>query len=254
MGIEAAIIGSAVVGGIGSVAAGRAQSRAARRATQAQERQAQMSIAEQRRQFNVVQQLFQPYVQAGTGTLAQQLNLIGAGGPEAQQTAIDAIRMGPEYQQLVQAGEEAILQQASATGGLRGGNVQRSLAEFRPQVLSNLINQQYSRLGGITQLGQASAAGQAAQGSQISAGIAQTQADLGAALAQGALAQGQARANMFGNIAGAIGTGLGQFAGFKTFGGLGQTAAQPTGVDLSSIINFGGPNGTATGLRSPFGG
>ena len=228
MGIEAAIIGSAVVGGIGSVAAGRAQSRAARRATQAQERQAQMSIAEQRRQFNVVQQLFQPYVQAGTGTLAQQLNLIGAGGPEAQQTAIDAIRMGPEYQQLVQAGEEAILQNASATGGLRGGNVQRSLAEFRPQVLSNLINQQYSRLGGITQLGQASAAGQAAQGSAISANISQLQADQGTAMAQSILAQGQARANMFGNVAGAIGAGLGQYAGFQTFGGLGNLNAAQT--------------------------
>jgi hypothetical protein len=187
-----------------------------------------MSIAEQRRQFNVVQQLFQPYVQAGTGTLAQQLNLIGAGGPEAQQTAIDAIRMGPEYQQLVQAGEEAILQNASATGGLRGGNVQRSLAEFRPQVLSNLINQQYSRLGGITQLGQASAAGQAAQGSAISANISQLQADQGTAMAQSILAQGQARANMFGNVAGAIGAGLGQYAGFQTFGGLGNLNAAQT--------------------------
>jgi hypothetical protein len=93
---------------------------------------------------------------------------------------------------LVRSGEEAILAQAAATGGLRGGNVQRALSQYRPQVLSSLINQQYQRLGGLTQLGQASAAGQAAQGSAISGGIAQTQADLGAALAQGQLAQGQA--------------------------------------------------------------
>ena len=214
-----ALIGSAVIGGIGSILGGRAQNRAARRATEAQERAAQQSIAEQRRQFDLVQETFRPYVQAGTGTLAQQLNLIGAGGPDAQRQAIEAIRMGPEYQMLVQQGEEAILQQASATGGLRGGNVQRSLAEFRPQVLSNLINQQYGRLGGITALGQASAAGQAAQGTAISSGIAQTQADLGAALAQGALAQGQARANMFGNIAGGIGSAVGQYVGYRTFGG-----------------------------------
>ena len=228
MGIEAAIIGSAVVGGIGSVAAGRAQERAARRAGEAQDRAAERSLAEQRRQFNVVQQLFQPYVQAGTGSLAAQMQLIGLGGPEAQQNAINALRMGPEYQMLVEQGEEAILQNAAATGGLRGGNVQRALADFRPQVLSGLINQQYQRLGGLTQIGQASAAGQAAQGSAISANISQLQADQGTAMAQSLLAQGQARANMFGNVAGAIGAGLGQYAGFQTFGGLGNLNAAQT--------------------------
>ena len=35
----------------------------------------------------------------------------------------------------------------------------RALSQYRPQVLSGLINQQYQRLGGISQLGQASAAG-----------------------------------------------------------------------------------------------
>ena len=219
MGIETAILGSAVIGGIGASQSARAQRSAARRATEAQEAGAAASLEEQRRQFDVVQQLFQPYVQAGTGTLAQQLNLIGAGGAEAQQQAISALQAGPEYQALVQSGEEAILAQAAATGGLRGGNVQRALSQYRPQVLSSLINQQYQRLGGLTQLGQASAAGQAAQGSAISGGIAQTQADLGAALAQGQLAQGQATANMWGNIAGGFGQAAGMFVGHNTFGG-----------------------------------
>jgi hypothetical protein len=52
-------------------------------------------------------------------------------------------------------------------------------------------------------------------------------ADAGTAQAQSLLAQGQARANMFGNIAGAFSQGLGQFAGFQTFGGLGQNAVNP---------------------------
>jgi hypothetical protein len=158
-------------------------------------------------------------VQAGTDTLSQQLRLIGGAGPEAQQQEIQALQAGPEYQALVRSGEEAILSQASATGGLRGGNVQRALSQYRPQVLSSLINQQYQRLGGISQLGQASAAGQAAQGSAISGGIAQTQADLGAAIAQGQLAQGQATANMWGNIAGAAGQAAGLYSGYNTFGG-----------------------------------
>jgi hypothetical protein len=100
MGVASAIIGSAVIGGIGASQSARAQSSAARRATEAQEAGAAASLEEQRRQFDVVQGLFQPFVQAGTGTLAQQLNLIGAGGAEAQQQAISALQAGPEYQAL----------------------------------------------------------------------------------------------------------------------------------------------------------
>lgn len=243
MGVASAIIGSAVIGGIGASQSARAQRSAARRATEAQEAGAAASLEEQRRQFDAVQQLFQPYVQAGTGTLAQQLNLIGAGGAEAQQQAISALQAGPEYQALVQSGEEAILSQAAATGGLRGGNVQRALSQYRPQVLSSLINQQYQRLGGITSIGQASAARQASQGSAISGGIAQTQADLGAAIAQGQLAQGQATANMFGNIAGGIGQAAGMYAAYNTFGGSQPTTnANPSGITaqgLSSALDIG---------------
>jgi len=43
------------------------------------------------------------------------------------------------------------------------------------------------------------------------------------------------------------------YAGFKTFGGIGQTTPPPPSVDLSGIVNFSGPNGTATGLRGPGG-
>jgi len=239
--VATAMIGSAVVGGISSAQAARAQRSASRRATEAQERAAAASLEEQRRQFDVVQGLFQPFVQAGTGTLAQQLNLIGAGGQEAQQQAISALQAGPEYQALVQSGEEAILAQAAATGGLRGGNVQRALSQYRPQVLSSLINQQYQRLGGISQLGQASAAGQAAQGSQISGGIAQTQADLGAALAQGQLAQGQATANMFGNIAGGVGQAAGLYAGYNAFGGSQQPIMSDAAKEAAYMSSQGAP-------------
>ena len=83
------------------------------------------------------------------------------------------------------------------------------------------IRDRYQRLGGITSIGQASAARQASQGSAISGGIAQTQADLGAALAQGQLAQGQATANMWGNIAGGFGQAAGMYVGNRTFGGSG---------------------------------
>lgn len=203
MWIAAATLGATVIGGA-------IQSRSQRRASEAQVQSAEVGIDEQRRQFDAVQQLLRPYVEAGTGALSQQAALIGVGGEEAQRAAIQAIEQGPEFQALTRQGEEALLQQASATGGLRGGNIQAALAQFRPQVLSGLIEQQYGRLGGLTQLGQASAAGVGSAGMQTGTNIANLMQQQGAAQAGGVLAQGQTWGNVFGNLSqygGAISSG-----------------------------------------------
>ncbi len=196
--MAAAVVGSAVVGGV-------AQSKAASKAADAQTQAADRGVEEQRRQFDAVRELLSPYVEAGDVALEQQLALGGMSGREAQREAISAIESGQEFQALTQQGEEAILQSAAATGGLRGGNTQAALAQFRPQVLSSLINQQYSRLGGITSLGQQSAAGVGTAGMQTGQNISNLYGQQGAAAAGSALASGQA----FGNVMGSIG----QYAG-----------------------------------------
>lgn len=204
-----AMIGASVGG---SVLSANAQKKAASQASAAQIAAAEMSIKEQRRQFDAVQKLLAPYVSAGTSAIGQQMALIGAGGADAQQAAINAIQAGPEFAALTSAGEEAILAQGAATGGLRGGNVQAALAKFRPEILSGLINQQYSRLGGLAQMGQSSATGQASAAQQMGANIGNLYGQIGASQAGAALASGQAASNVFGNIAGAAGYGFGSFA------------------------------------------
>lgn len=192
-GIATAVVGSAVIGGY-------VQSRAADKAASAQERSSEAGIAEQRRQFDAIQELLAPYVQAGTGAVGAQEALIGLAGPEAQQEAIAALEASPQFTSIVQQGEEALLQNASATGGLRGGNLQGALAQFRPQVLSQLIESQYGKLGQLSQLGQASAAGQASAGLQTGSNVANLLAQQGQAQAGAALAQGQAAANVTNSI------------------------------------------------------
>lgn len=210
-----ALLGGSIAGGLLSSSA---QKSAAGTAAAAQTAAAEMGIAEQRRQFDAVQALLKPYVEAGTSALGQQLALAGVAGPEAQQAAIAALEQGPEFQALTRQGEEAILQRAAATGGLRGGNVQASLAQFRPQVLASLIEQQYGRLGGLTATGQASAAGQATAAQTMGSNITNLLQQQGAAAAGSALARGQATANMWGDITGTIG----QIAGMSTGGVFGQ--------------------------------
>jgi hypothetical protein len=169
---------------------------------------------EMRRQYEAMRSLLQPYVQAGAGALEQQQALIGIGPAGAQEQAISALEASPQFQALTQQGENALLQQASATGGLRGGNIQGALAQFRPQMLSELINQQYSRLGGLSALGQASAAGVGGAGMQAGQQI-------GAAQAGGVL--GQARG--FGQMINAIPQGIGMY-----YGQTGQYPWQSSGL------------------------
>lgn len=219
--VAAAIIGSAVIGGVAAHESGNAANHAARLQSESNDRalaqnQAQfeasmrlqqsiasqqmatqmriagMQIGETRRQFAEVQRVLAPFITAGNealGPLKQyqatgleamgdQRDLLGMNGTQAQQAAISALSNSPEMAAYMQQGEGAILQNAAATGGLRGGNTQAALAQFRPSLLAGMISQQYDRLGGLTSLGantssmlyqtgQSAAAGQANAGMQV---------------------------------------------------------------------------------------
>lgn len=183
---------------------------------------AEAGIAEQRRQFDAMRELLkpytevgvpaleglQPYAQAGAPALEQQQALLGLRGPEAQRAAIAGIEGGAGYQAQVQAGEEALLQRASATGGLRGGNIQAALGQFRPQMLQQEIERQYGRLGGmadigrvtqqnLAQIGQSSAAGTGSAGLQTGTNVANLLSQQGAALAGGELGEAKAYGQLF---------------------------------------------------------
>jgi hypothetical protein len=212
---------------------GYMQSEAAGDAADAQSRAADAGVAEQRRQFDQIRQLLNPYVQAGTGALGQQQALIGASGPQAQQQAIDALRNSPQFTALQKQGENSILANASATGGLRGGNTQAALAQFSPALLSQLIDSQYSRLGGLTSLGQNAAAGVGNAGMQTGANVSNLLQQQGAAQAGNSLAQGR----IFGNTV----NGLAQLGGaYMANGGFGGGAAStsPTNAQLAQMYGF----------------
>ena len=74
-------------------------------------------------------------------------NLTGANGNAAQQTAINGLKSNPLYTSSMQLGQQAILANASATGGLRGGNTIASLGYLPNQILSNVMGTQISNLG-----------------------------------------------------------------------------------------------------------
>lgn len=262
--VAAAVVGSAIIGGVVS-------SNAAGKAANAQVQAADRSAEEQRAAREQMRQLLAPYTAAGIPALQAQMDLLGLsqqttdwnayaqsnpelmaaynaqggagqtinigglqitipggnrqsleqfaqqwnqtkggdlsafqrGGAQAQQTAVNQLEQSPMFQALAQQGENAILQNASATGGLRGGNVQGALAQFRPQLLNQQIQQRFQQLGGITSLGQQSAAGVGTSGMNAATNIGQAYTQAGQAQAGAAIGQ-----------ANAFNSGLGQIAGF----------------------------------------
>jgi hypothetical protein len=244
--------GSQLLGGL-------LQADAAEEAAGIQAGASQAGIAEQRRQFDELQRMLAPYRQAGEvalGRLApyitggerayeQQAALAGLSGPEAQRAAVEAISGSPGFQESVRQGEEALLSRASATGGLRGGNIQAALGQFRPQMLEQAINQAYGRFGGLAGTGLGltqnlvgggqSAAGMTGQAGQgMASNIGNLLAQQGAAQAGGALAGAAPFAQLAALPGQLVGLNLGM--GGSLFGGGGRSvpAFRDTNTGLGS--------------------
>lgn len=182
-----------------------------------------------------------PYQKTGLDALSKNRALAGLDGPEAQAQAQAEIEGGAQFGALAKQGEDAILANASATGGLRGGNTQGALAQFRPQLLQQLLEQQYSRLSGFSNQG----LGATQQSQALGAGVAAPDyAELllgrGRVGAGAALAGGRSDQNKYAGIANFAGNVAGlDFS--KGFGGGAPPPPNAIGQNLDlSFLRAGG--------------
>lgn len=190
---------------VGGYLSSQSQKSAGEDAANAQEASAQAGINEQHDEFGQVKQLLAPYANAGTSSLSAQQNLLGLNGNGAQQSAITALQNSPAFTSMLKRGENSILSNASATGGLRGGNTQAALAQFSPQLLAQTINGQFSNLGGLTSLGENAAAGTGNAALQTGNNVSNLLQQSGAAQAGADLNAGKANANAWNSVAQGIG-------------------------------------------------
>lgn len=166
----------------------------------------------------------------------------GMTGQEAQAAAIERIAQSPLLAELTRQGEEAMLQQRAATGGLRGGNVQAALAQFRPQMLQAEIDKYYNRLAGMSGVGQQSILSAPTMGQAAgyptqypTSNLGQLYAGMGAIQPEG---QGAVNQALIG--------GIGQLAG----AGLGYLANRPQTPQATTNLTASGnlmPNVSTTG-------
>lgn len=198
---------------IGSLFGGGSQKKAIKQATKAQVQMTEKAIAEQARQFDTTRTDFMPWLEAGKGGLRDLGDLVGINGGTKQATAIEALKASPFYQSLFRSGEEAVLQNASATGGIRGGNTQRGLADFGADTLMATIERQLASLGGLAGMGMGATESVANFGQNKANAISGLYKDQGNAIASGALARGGVNAQMWQNAGGILDSIAGAFLG-----------------------------------------
>lgn len=216
---------------IASVFGAAKKKKAAKAAAAAQQQAAQAGIDQVGQQFAQTQQNIAPWLEGGAKALGAQSDLLGLNGTGVQQTQLDALRASPLFQQLFGAGQDAVLSSASATGGLRGGNAQRSLYDAGEDTFAQVIQQQLANLGGLSEAGLGAATSQGQLGAASADTIAQLLGNQGAAKAGGILGSAAASQQMYSAIGNTLGDLLGSFdfsgggsGGGKSGGGINPAA------------------------------
>lgn len=205
---------------VGGLFGGGAQKKAANQATAAQVAAYNRGIDIQNQQYQQTRSDYMPYTQAGNAAVTDLSQLVTGydGNPEGLTARIQG---DPLYQSAYRNGEEALLQNASATGGLRGGNAQRSLADFGSDTLSGVYQQILGNLSGVAGMGLGATGSVAGAGMNAANNNTQLVGNIGQAQANNYLARGRINAQNWQNA----GSFLDQIGSSFLPGGGGLTGA-----------------------------
>lgn len=205
------------------------------KASKAQQQALQQGIDEQRREYDTSRADFQPFMQFGTGSLGPLGDLLGLNGNDAASSAIDTLKSSPLFTSLYDTGKEAVLQNASATGGLRGGNTDAALYQLGQNTLSDVIQQQIARLFGAAGVGQGATGTVSNLGANMANNISNLDSGIGQAKAGGILGEQQVWNQFAQQLQQAIMMGVGGGAGIPA-PNIGTPMSFSGGFDPASAV------------------
>lgn len=244
MGIEtgAAILGSAVLGGLASNKAASTQAQAAQSAADAQLQAAREANALQQRIYEESVGRQQPFLTGGTEDY-NRLRALMTGGPEAAQKFLT---MDPGYGFRLSEGMKALDRQAAARGGLISGGALKAAQRYGQDVASQEFTNAYNRLAGLADVGPRAAGVMSSLGQTYGQQAGQNLMAGGQAAAQGILGAGSARASGYMGGVNALTSGLGQYLNYTQQQDLMNRLLPPGGGGTYSPYGYGAP-GSATG-------
>jgi hypothetical protein len=228
-GVAAAMVGSALVGAVGSTVASnkasKAQQESAREANGVAKQTSDDQIALQREMFNKNIELQKPAIDAGNTARNRLMELMGlsAGGADngslMKDFSMGDFQADPGYQFRQDQGQQALERSAAARGGLMSGGAMKDMAKFSQGLASQEYQSafdrfQSNRVNKANPLLSLAGSAQTASGALGSAGQNMANAS-GNALSQYAATAGQnitgagnARASGYINTANGINSGI----------------------------------------------
>jgi len=251
MGIETAIIGSALVGGAASMAgarkAAKAQTDAARSAEASQERMLERQLEETR-----------PFRELSLQQLNRLSELYGPEGMYTKTPTMEDLTMDPGFSFRLSEGEKALARMQSARGGLLGGGAIKAGVRYGQEMGSQEFQNAFNRLMnqratvtnallGIGGYGPAIAGQNVAAMGSAGSNIANIQLGGGQARASGYMGQANALSNALGQAA--MGYGMYKGGYFGSPGGSAGTGYVPRGS--FTVINPYVPTTVPVTLPAP---
>jgi hypothetical protein len=235
MGIEAAILGSAVLGAASSRSAAKTQANAAGQAADLQ-----------REQFERQIELQAPFREAGVRALGKL-----EGASEYTPFGMGQFQADPGYAFRLAEGQKALNASAAARGGLISGNALSAASRYGQEMGSQEYQNAFNRyqtersarlnpLQSLAGVGQTSVNQLGAAGQNYASGMGEA---LGAA--------GQARASGYMGAANAIGGGIGQYMGYQQNQATNSLLQQAL-ANRNSGAGYGGGGGGG-GYQDPYG-
>jgi hypothetical protein len=224
MGIETAIIGSAILGAASSRSAAKTQAGAAQQAA---------DISQQ--QYEQTRQDLAPWRAAGEQALNKLIPM-----SEYQKFGMDQFQQDPGYAFRLSEGQKALDRSAAARGGLISGGAMKAAQRYGQEMGSQEFQNAYNRLAGIAQLGPSAAGvqnnlgtGYANQANQLAMTNAANQGNL-------ALQRGNIAATQYGNYSNVLGNALSKYnfggGGGNTYSGAGQV--NPVSGEYMGSLEF----------------
>ncbi len=218
--VAAAVVGAAAIGAAGTAVAGSEAAGATKDATNA-------AISQQQAALNQQAELSKPYRALGESAIPTLQGLLGMNG----QDPTKALQATPGYQFAKNEGLQATVNQASAMGMGLSGNTLQGLDRFATGLADQTYQQSVANQMGLVDIGQAAAAGQAANVGAASNNISNAMINQGNTLAG-------IDANTVAGITKSIGNGANQYMMYQTLQGLNNPNNNPANWDTENPNNF----------------
>lgn len=153
----------------------------------------------------------EPWTAGGATAQNELMQLLGLDGSDPT-ALLQSLKNMPVYQALFGNGVDTVLANGSATGGLRGGNTQSSLARVGTDTLAQVYNDRVGQLSNVSQtglgavrgnqaLGASNAQVMAAMGGDNASALAALFGKIGDTQAGGTLQRSAINTNMLNNVA-----------------------------------------------------